>query len=53
MKKVVSLAEAKASAERKRYAALVLGVFDDFKHSDSRQQKEKTSEVRRDARSKL
>lgn len=51
--KVVKFKEAKASIERKRYASLVLSVFDEQDKHAKRQLVEKRAEVERKARKAL
>jgi hypothetical protein len=51
--KVVSLAEAKEQAKRKKYAALVLSKFDDFEHADKREFLERKAAAENASRQKL
>ena len=51
MNKPIDMKAAKARLERKKYAALVLGVFDGQEHEDRRKMEEKRAEVERKARS--
>jgi len=53
MSKPVDMNAAKKRLERKKYAALVLGSFDDIAHADRRKTEEARAEVERKARNQL
>lgn len=50
MKKVVDLQAARKAAEQKKYKDMVLGAFDDIKHTEKRAQKDQAAAIRRKAR---
>lgn len=51
--KIVSLQAAKNRREQKQYASLVLKEFDNQKHADARDAKDRKAEVERKARGLL
>lgn len=50
MSQPTNMKAAKARLERKKYAARVLGVFDEMKHADNKSIQEQRAEVERKAR---
>jgi len=50
---VVSLSEAKKQIERRNYAALVLGAYDDFEHADKREFLERKAAAENASRQRL
>lgn len=51
--KIVPLQTAKQRLEQKQHASLVLKAFDDLKHADAREAKDRKAEVERKAREAL
>lgn len=49
---IVDIKSAKERIERKKYAALVLGISDKMDHEDNKKIQEKRAEVERKARNK-